>query len=40
MKLRERVVEARLSKEVEICELHFGFMHQKTYAIFALRKVM
>ncbi|KAK3564328.1 hypothetical protein QTP86_013250 [Hemibagrus guttatus] len=42
MKLRERVVEARLRKVVEICEQQYGFMPRKstTDAIFALRILM
>ncbi|KAK3533449.1 hypothetical protein QTP70_022252, partial [Hemibagrus guttatus] len=42
MKLWERVVEARLRKVVEICELQYGFMPRKstTDAIFALRILM
>ncbi|KAK3522013.1 hypothetical protein QTP70_021391 [Hemibagrus guttatus] len=40
--LWERVVEARLRKVVEICELQYGFMPRKstTDAIFALRILM
>ncbi|KAK3560234.1 hypothetical protein QTP86_002183 [Hemibagrus guttatus] len=42
MKLWERVVEARLRKVVEVCELQYGFMPRKstTDAIFALRILM
>ncbi|KAK3575628.1 hypothetical protein QTP86_031584 [Hemibagrus guttatus] len=42
MKLWERVVEARLSKVVDICEQQYGFMPRKstTDAIFALRILM
>ncbi|KAK3572128.1 hypothetical protein QTP86_022206 [Hemibagrus guttatus] len=42
MKVWERVVEARLRKEVEICEQQYGFMPRKsiTDAIFALRILM
>ncbi|KAK3569771.1 hypothetical protein QTP86_004190 [Hemibagrus guttatus] len=42
MKVRERVVEARLRKVVEICEQQYGFMPRKstTDAIFALRILM
>ncbi|KAK3533904.1 hypothetical protein QTP70_034899 [Hemibagrus guttatus] len=42
MKVWERVVEARLRKVVEICELEYGFMPRKstTDAIFALRILM
>ena len=39
MKIWERVIEARLKQEVEICEQQYGFMPRKsnTDAIFALR---
>lgn len=42
MKVWERVVEARLRQEVEICEQQYGFMPRKstTDAIFALRMLM
>ncbi|TRY54572.1 hypothetical protein DNTS_001573 [Danionella cerebrum] len=42
MKLWERVVEARLRREVDICEQQYGFMPRKstTDAIFALRLLM
>ncbi|KAK3508769.1 hypothetical protein QTP70_006027 [Hemibagrus guttatus] len=42
MKVWERVEEARLRKEVEICEQQYGFMPRKstTDAIFALRILM
>ncbi|KAK2897556.1 hypothetical protein Q8A73_013936 [Channa argus] len=42
MKLWERVVEARLRAEVNICEQQYGFMPRKstTDAVFALRTLM
>ena len=42
MKIWEKIVEARLRQEVEICEQLFGFMPRKsaTDAIFALRMLM
>ena len=42
MKIWERVVEARLRQEGEICEQQYGFMPRKstTDAIFALRMLM
>ncbi|KAF3697446.1 hypothetical protein EXN66_Car013126 [Channa argus] len=42
MKLWERVVEARLRAEVNICEQQYGFMPRKstTDAVFALRMLM
>ena len=42
IKIWEKVVEARLRQEVDICEQQYGFMPRKstTDAIFALRMLM
>jgi hypothetical protein len=42
MKLWERIVEARLRREVRICEQQYGFMPKKstTDALFALRMLI